>query len=67
MAEGITFISPTVEVTDEDQEKALAHEQNSQMLADALARMDGLIGDYRYLLSSQPASHCTTTATVLSS
>ncbi len=45
MAETISFTVPTVEITEDDQ-KTL-HEQNSQLLADALARMDGLIGDYR--------------------
>lgn len=47
MAEGLTFSVPTVEISDADLSSSAVHEQSSQMLADALKRMDGLIGDYR--------------------
>ena len=52
MAEGLTFSVPIVTLTasgdEEDMSESMVHNQSSQMLADALKRMDGLIGDYRY-------------------
>ena len=53
MAEGLTMNVPTVTVSDEeDQSGSMVQEQSSQLLADALKRMDGLIGDYRYKKNS---------------
>lgn len=45
----VTFSVPSVEVTDEDEKAVdiLMAQHSSQLLADALKRMDGLIGDYR--------------------
>lgn len=50
MAEGLAFTVPilTVSGDEEDLSESMVHNQSSQMLADALKRMDGLIGDYRY-------------------
>ena len=50
-SDDITFDVPAVEVTDEDEKAVdiLIAQQSSQLLADALKRMDGLIGDYRYV------------------
>lgn len=38
---------PAVEVTGDSGNEIREREQSSLLLADALARMDGLIGDYR--------------------
>ncbi len=63
MAESRALTVPTVEVTDSD-EKTLVQEQNSQMLADALARMDGLIGDFRYVAATDRPCQCLYTVLV---